>query len=466
MTSATTLPARAHVIVLGAGLAGCCAALAAAESGAEVLLLEKLPSIGGSSRLSGGGFAFAGIDAQRATGIEDGPELLRQDMARIGRGFADPRLIDVYVRRQADTYEWLCGHGVRFTSLQTGSGNSVPRVLRSDTEQLFAALGAALEKLPNATLRRPVAVTRLLHDAGGVHGVRTDTTGDPIDIRCAGVVLATGGFSRSEDLVRTFAPGMLQAVPVGGDGCTGDGLRLACAAGAGLRDMGFVRATFGSHPSARGARNLMMHPIYKGAIVVNKHGRRFVDESRPYKELGDSVLAQPDAIGYQVFDRTVMEKSDPQAVTYDFRGALERGLVVQAESLDALARAIQVDATALARSVSEYNAAIHGHAPDAFGRTTLPGGQPRTPVQAPPFYAYPSTAVLLATYCGLAIDTAARVLDVFGQPIPGLFAAGELTGGVHGAGYLSGTSLGKAAIFGRIAGCNAASFSPERTGRT
>lgn len=443
------------VIVLGAGLAGCCAALAAAQEGAAVLLTEKMPAPGGSSILSGGGFAFAGIPPQAEAGIADSDELLRQDMNRLGGGFNEPALVEAYVSQQAQTYEWLRSLGVRFTSLQTGSGNSVPRVLRSDTTQLFETLVSAMDRQPRITRRQGIAAERLLVEGGRVTGVRVFDGTRRCDIRAATVVLATGGFSRDVELTRTFAPGSLGAVAVGGDGSTGDGLRMACAVGAGLRDMGFVRPTFGSHPSAAGAKNLMMHPIYKGAIILNRLGERFVDESRPYKELGEVVLGQPERIGYQVFDRKVMEKADPLSVTYDFNAALRKGLVVEAETLDALARRIDVPATSLARTVAAYNAAIDAGTPDPFGRTTLPGGVARTPIAAAPYYAYPSIAVLLATYCGLAIDAHARVLDVFGEPIAGLLAAGEVTGGVHGAGYLSGTSLGKSAIFGKLAGTEA-----------
>jgi fumarate reductase flavoprotein subunit len=444
------------VVVVGAGLAGCCASLSAAEQGAAVLLVEKMPAPGGSSRLSGGGFAFAGIPPQREQGIADTPELLRSDMQRLGDGFADPALVDAYVTHQAATYDWLCASGVRFTTLQTGSGNSVPRVLRSNTQQLFEALTQAVSRQPGIAFHSGLAAERLLMEDGTVAGIRLNDGHRAHDVRAAGVVLASGGFSRNLALTRTFAPGALGAVPVGGDGSTGDGLRMACAAGAGLRDMGFVRPTFGSHPKAEGATNLVMHPIYKGAVIVNQRGERFVDESRPYKELGELLLGQPGRIGWQVFDQTVMDKADPLSVTYDFRGALAKGLVLEAASLADLARAMAVDGATLARSIAVYNAAISSGEPDPHGRTGLPGGGPRTTIDRAPYFAFPSVAVLLATYCGIAIDPDARVLDAFGAPIPGLFAAGEVTGGVHGAGYLSGTSLGKAAIFGRLAGARAA----------
>lgn len=447
------------LIVVGAGLAGCCAALSAAQAGGRVMLLEKLADAGGSSRISGGGFAFAGIPPQAAAGISDGPELLRSDLVRLGEGYADPDLVDAYVSNQAETYEWLLEQGVRFTSIQTGSGNSVPRVLRADTLQLFEAMLDRIDDFPSISRRHGVRAERLVLSDQGVKGLHvisgTDTERSSATVEASAVILTTGGFSRDASLVRTFSPTSVGATPVGGDGSTGDGLRMACAVGAGLRDMGFVKPTFGSHPEAAGASNRMMHPIYKGAVIIDSEGRRFVDESRPYKELGQLLLERPGRIGYQVFDATVMAKSDPLAVTYDFKGALEKGLVLRADSLEELARLIGVDSDSLRESVATYNEAIRNGHPDPFGRAGLPGGLERTAIETAPFFAYPSTSVLLATYCGLATNRRAQVLDVFGDAVPGLYAAGEISGGLHGAGYLSGTSLGKAAIFGRIAGQNA-----------
>lgn len=446
------------VIVVGAGLAGCSAALAAGERGLAVLLLEKMPDAGGSSALSAGGMAFAGIPAQSAAGIEDSAELLRRDLDRLGEGFGEPALIDAYLEHQAATQAWLSGHGVKFSTLTVGSGNSVPRVLRTDARRLIETLLAAIDKTGRVTRLMGVRALRLLQDApqGKVCGLRIGAGAEEQDIAAGAVILATGGFSRDSALVRQFAPRMLEAVSIGGEGSTGDGLRMACGVGAGLRDMGFIRATFGSHPDSTGAHNTMMHPIYKGAIIVGRHARRFVNESLSYKDLGDACLAQPQAIGYQIFDSVVMARADRMAPTYDFESALAQGRLLQAASLKELAALLDIDADTLLATVADYNDIVAGRKTDPHGRKTLPGGGPLLPVDTGPFYAYPSKAALLSTYCGIAIDARARVLDTFGHPIEGLFAAGELTGGFHGAGYLSGTSLSKSAIMGRIAGQQAA----------
>jgi fumarate reductase flavoprotein subunit len=452
------LPREIGVLVIGAGLAGLCAALSAAEAGAEVLLIEKQPQTGGSSVLSGGGMAFAGVEEQFREGIEDGPEALRADLLRMGGGFSDPALVEAYVAAQADTKRWLQTHGVEFTSLQVGSGNTRPRVLRTRPSQAIGALAASLGRQPRARLITDVRVERLLQGRdGGIGGACARHAGAQADIAVrSGVVLAAGGFSRDATLVRTFAPGMTRATPVGGEGSTGDGLRMGMAVGAGLRDMGFIRATFGSHPAAQGASNLILLAMYKGAIIVGTEGQRFVNESLSYKDLGDACLAQPEPRAFQVFDAQIMSKADPLSVTYDFGSALANGLLLQADTLPALAARIGVDAARLTETVARYNKSVQGEVPDTLGRTALPGGAKLIPISTAPFYAYPTTAVLLSTYCGLAIDAEAHVLDAFGAVVAGLYAAGEVTGGLHGAGYVSGSSLGKAAIMGRIAGRNAA----------
>lgn len=199
--------------------------------------------------------------------------------------------------------------------------------------------------------------------------------------------------------------------------------------------------------------------VYKGAIAVNSAGRRFTNESLPYKEIGDACLAQPGAIGYQIFDQRVMDGDDPSVEIYSFSGRLATGLLLKADTLDDLAKQIGVPADELTRTVEAYNAAARAGQPDEQGRTTLTGGYGTPfPLEQPPYYAHPSTTVVLATYCGLTITQDTNVVNVFGETIEGLYAAGELTGGLHGAGYVTGTSIGKAGVFGRLAGLAAASY--------
>jgi fumarate reductase flavoprotein subunit len=195
-----------------------------------------------------------------------------------------------------------------------------------------------------------------------------------------------------------------------------------------------------------------MLPIYVGAIAVNALGQRFIDESKSYKLIGDAVLRQPDAIGYQIFDQRIFDRGQRGIPTMDFPEKFARGQVVKANTLRALATALRIDATGLARTVAEYNAGVDSGMDPRFGRDGLSNHYGElAKIAAPPFYGYPSTSMMLATYCGVAVDAKMRVRDAFDEVIPGLCAAGEVMGGLHGGAYMTGSAIGKAAIFGRLA---------------
>ena len=465
MPSSTSRPgvfdephAPVDVVVCGAGLAGYAAACAAAEAGCRVVLLEKMTEVGGSTVISGGAMAFADTDEQRAAGIQDSDALLLEDLTTVGEFQSDPALLACYVERQRETYRWLKSVGVRFTSVQRGGGQSVPRSNRVDTRQMIDALDRCARATGRFELRLGDAIHRLQRREAG--GWNLFTSGDPAGgpaLTARQVVLATGGFSRSEEWLAVFAPAQRGALRIGGRGNVGDGLRIGMSLGANLRDMGYVRGTFGIHPSAGTEERLLIHPIYKGGIAVNLDGRRFVDESVSYKISGDACLAQRDGLAWQIFDEGIMAQSVPGVTTSDFRAALASGHLVQAPSVAELATRIEVDALQLHATLDHYNRDVADGRDNVFGRDGLSNhhGSLRTLVD-PPFYAYLSTSAVLATYAGLAVDAMARVHDVFGAPIDGLYAAGEVIGGFHGAAYMTGSSLGKSAVFGRIAGLAAA----------
>lgn len=448
---------QADVVVIGGGLAGFAAALSAAEAGADVVLLEKQPDFGGSTVLSGGFLAFAGTDMQEAAGVADSEALLMSDLMNAGGGANDERLVRAYVGGQAELYRWLVGHGVRFDALELGSGQSVPRGHITRTRDMIDALRAAAIATGRVRTLTGSAAGRLVREGGRVRAVALAGEGDGRIEARRGVVIASGGFSRSEDLLATFAPNQTAALRIGGAGNVGDGLRMAMQLGAGLADMGQIKGTFGTHPTTGSDRHELLLAYYAGAIIVNREGRRFVDESLTYKILGEACLKQPGHVAFQVWDQPIQDLSQEGVPLYDFVPALEAGKILRADTLEELARLCDIDPAALVRTVADYNADVPSGLDSAFGRDGLSNhhGALR-PIATPPFYAYPSTSVVLATYCGLTIDPQAQVVDVFGEPIDGLYAAGEVTGGFHGVTYVTGSSLGKAAYFGRVAGRTAA----------
>ncbi|MBD0272897.1 MAG: FAD-dependent oxidoreductase [Acetobacteraceae bacterium] len=318
------------VVVVGAGLAGHCAALEAARRGARVLLLESQGGPGGSSRISAGFFAFAGTPLQRAAGVEDGPDRLFRDLWAVGGGASDPALLRTYAKGQLALHDWLVGLGARFTGLQQGGGQSVARAHRADPMALMACLARAVEEHPRILQRLSARATRLMRRDGAVAGV---ATAPAEEVMTAGaVVLATGGFSLAEDLLARFAPDQAQAIRVGGAGSLGDGLRMALPLGAGLRDMEHIKGTFGAHADSSGERYEALLAFYLGAVIVNRAGRRFVDEAVSYKLIGAACLRQTGAIGFQVFDQSVMERGEPGVPLFDFAAALAAGRLVRADT--------------------------------------------------------------------------------------------------------------------------------------
>ena len=458
----TDLPDRVGVLVLGSGLAGCAALLAAAEAGQFAVMLEKTSEIGGSTVKSAGLSAFAGTAEQQKQGIADSVELLRKDLLEVGKHRNDERLVDLYCEHQLDTYQWLTQHGVTYGDVHAASGQSAPRSHPTDTTAMLIHLLKAAGRL-GARLVMDTPAERLVREGGRVVGVEVRTADGSRRVLADAVVVATGGFARSPELLARFAPQMEHALRAGGAGCEGDGLLMAWQLGAGVVDTPYIKATYGHfhemHPDEDGTGILA---VYKGAIAVNRQGRRFVDESLNYKAIGDRALAQPGVTTFQVFDSRVLASSSDEVPIYDFAGRASSGLLVRADTVAELETQLGLPPDSLVATVEDYNRAIRDGSPDPLGRQHLSGsvGAP-FPLEQPPFFAHPSGSVVLATYCGLTVNTDLRVLDVFGEPIERLYAAGEVIGGFHGAGYMTGTSIGKAGIFGRLAGAHAAAEESE-----
>lgn len=457
------LPASAQVVIIGGGLAGCAALLAACEAGHEAILLEGTREIGGSTVLSSGLSAFPGTDEQRSQGIEDSVDLLREDLLRTGKHQNDPDLVDLYCAHALETYQWLKGHGVRYGHVHAASGQTVPRSHPSDTSRMLELLVDAAHELGGRVFTG-VRAQRLIRDGDRVAAVSIESPRGDQTIEAGAVVLATGGFSMNADLLTRFAPRMAQAFQAGGAGCQGDGLLMGWDLGAGFIDTPFIKGTYGiyaePHESEHGTG---IHAIYKGGIAVNSAGERFCDESLPYKVVGDASLDQPGGITHQIFDEQVLAAADPEVAIFDFTGRKAVGMLEQADTLAELGTTLGLPEGSLEATVADYNRRVREGEPDEFGRQHQAGSVGELfPLDQPPFYAHRSGTVVLATYCGLTVDTELRVLDVFGMEIPGLYAAGEVIGGFHGDGYMTGSSIGKSGIFGRLAGQSAGAFAADQ----
>ncbi len=447
---------QADIIIVGAGGAGLAAAVEATTLGATAIVLEKMPVIGGSSAICGGALTFAGTDMQAENNIKDSKELLYKDFMTVGQNVNVPELVQAYVDNQLETYYWLKRMGIKFIKVDIASGMSVPRAHYVKPGEVIQILSTKA-KASGAKIYTDTSALRLIaDDTGKIRGVLTERKGEKLHFGAKkAVILTSGGFSLNKELLSKFVPPMAKAKVIAGLGSHGDGLKMAWAFGADIQDMPYIKATFGFSLDAKTIAHDFALVFYKGAILVNKEGKRFVNESWSYKLVGDAALVQTDAMAFQIYDSKIRELSlkDPLARAESLE---KRGVIVSAPTIAELANKIGVPGPALEETVKEYNANVEKGIDPHFGRTTLVAsyGKP-VKIENPPYYAFPSTAAILGTYGGILTNGKAQVIDIFKKEIPHLYAAGEIVGGVHGAAYMTGTAFGKALIFGRIAAKNA-----------
>lgn len=454
---------EADVVVAGAGGAGIAASIELADAKVSVIVFDKQPTIkDSSSSLCGGVYAFAGTDFQKNNGVQDSDTLFYKDLITIGQSKNDEKLVRAYIKNQLDTYNWMTQFGVKWIGLEALAGMSVPRGHVTDPAKALEILQKAAEKR-GVQFAFSTPVSGLLTDANKrVIGVTVEIKGERQRIKARkGVLLASGGFGRDPKRLATIDARFLKVVSAVGPGHTGDGHRMAEELGAYLKDVEYVKPTFGIFHTSNTNHTLSMM-YYNGAIIVNKEGKRFIDESKSYKDLGKASLAQPDAVGYQIFDQKIFQMGVDRVRGLPTEKALwgldeERiKLLIKADTIEDLADKAGISRKALKQTVDEYNKSVLVGKDAEFGRYALAGGAGKIiSIEIPPFYCYPSRSVLPGTYGGIAVDDAMHVLTHEGI-IPGLYAAGEIIGGFHGASYMSGTAVAKAVIFGRIAGRNLA----------
>ena len=450
------------VVVVGAGAAGLSAAISAADEGARVLLVEADTRVGGSSRLSGGHFYAAGTPLQAAAGVEDSADAMFEHYMTLNQWLVRPEVVRRYCDESADAFVWLRELGVEFAvdGLYRSGVGSTPR-----GHQPAGAGERVIEVLDAQASRRDIdlvldsRVDELLLDKnGGVCGVVTNGA----QASCGAVVLATGGFGANDELLARHYPQALKAGPwswyIGSPHARGDGLRLGEAAGAALD--GHNRGLLLVSPGF--SRDLeVLLPGW--VILVNQRGQRFTDETAPYTVLSGLIDAQDGPV-FAVFDEAARRsaKPGPGNQAYWVNEVLEKqaasGFVARADTLEALAERVAVHAGALAGTVARYNADVAEGVDRAFFKRA---GSAMTPLVEPPFYAAElRNAIICWTGTGLRINADCEVLDTNERRLPGLYAAGETVGSLHGDRYVGGGgSFGPCIVFGRIAGANAALLS-------
>lgn len=441
-----------ETLIVGAGAAGMVAALAAAETGQEVLVIEADALPAGSTALSAGLIPAAGTRFQRAAGIDDDPARLARDIQRKAQGQNRPEIVDAMARAAGPVVEWLADrHGLVFSVVDDFDypGHSRRRMHGLPTRsgrELVDALRSACEAsgIDIVTGRR--AHTLFADGDGRIDGLEAalpDGTAERVG--CARLILACNGFGGNRAMVAKEIPEIADAIYFGHPGNRGDAMAWGRALGAAIR-----------HPGAYQGHGNVAHPhgiliswavITEGGFQVNAAGARFWNEAQGYSEAARAVLAQPGGHAVAIFDERIAAIARQFA---DFREAEAAGAVRRFATLAELAQGFGLPEAALARTASAFDAARAGTAPDAFGRDLA-----HTPALSPPYCGVAVTGTLFHTQGGLDVTPGARVLRANGSPLPNLFAAGGAACGVSGAGdsgYLSGNGLLSAVTLGHIAG--------------
>lgn len=443
------------VLVVGAGGTGLCAALAAAEAGATVLLIERDATPSGSTAMSTGLIPAAGTPEQVAAGIADSPALFLSDIMRKTHGRADPVLATLLASESADTVSWLRDrHHVPLALAKgwTYPGHSVERMVgtphRTGTE-LMAALETAVAAMDIPVLTDARVTTVHTEDAGivGVSIERPDGSSEAIG--CDALVLACSGFGADPSLVAALISEMADAPYYGHAGNRGDALRWGQAMGAAVADLSGYQGHGGL---AVGHGVPILWPlIMAGGIQVNASGQRFSNEAAGYSEQAARVNAQPGRIAWSIWD----ERRHGMMLQFDdYRSALAAGAVVACDTIARLAQLIRVPETTLAATLRDTADLARGGSCDIFGRD-FAGTHPLSP----PYRASRVTGALFHTQGGLRVDGEARVLKIDGTPFANLFAGGGAARGISGPaadGYLAGNGLLAATTLGKLAGRAAA----------
>lgn len=455
---ASDLPfdAETRLLIIGAGAAGLCAALAAKEAGVDPLVIERDARPSGSTSLSAGLIPAAGTRFQRARGIADSPQAFAADIQRKAKNEANPAIVAAVSQGAASLIEWLSDHyRLPFDVIDNFNypGHSTMRMHGLPTRtgrELIDRLRRAAEESDISIVASRAARSLLVTDEQEICGVET-IRGDGVceRIRCEAVVLACNGYGGNPDLVRRYIPEMASALYFGHPGNRGDAIIWGEALGAQLEHL----CAYQGHGSVATPHNILITwaAIMQGGFQVNSDGRRFSDESLGYSAQAAEVLRQPNGIAWSVFDARIASVARQFE---DFRQAEAANAIATSESVEDLADAMHVPLAAFCSEWAEVETLKARSDKDRYGRQFSPEQR-----LEPPYHAVKVTGALFHTQGGVAIDATCRVRRKHGGTFLNVFAAGGAAAGVSGsaaAGYLSGNGLLTATVLGRLAGNAAA----------
>ena len=441
------------IVIVGAGGAGLSAAVAAAESGAgSIIVLEKRGIIGGNTNYSTGGINAAETDTQKSLGIEDSKQLFFDDTMRGGKDENFPELVWNFVEHAPGTINWLIGKGADLSDVGLMGGSSVKRTHRPKGG---TAIGPHLMKVlktasadENIEIRTSNTVLGLTSSGSTVTGVQVQNAdGSTYKLKAKAVIIATGGFGANLEMVEEYQPWLHGFATLNHPGATGDAFGWVTALGGATVQMENIQI----HPTAEAENHILITEAVRGngAILVNREAKRFVNEMETRDVVSAAILRQTSGDAYLIFDQEV-RKSLASIETYANQHLLKEG-----STLPELADAAGLPLEALEATMIRYAGQQKAGVDEDFGRSAT---EMTAALQTPPFYAVRVKPAIHHTMGGLRVNTGTQVLKADGTPIPGLYAAGEVTGGLHGANRLGGNGVADIVVNGKLAGEAAASY--------
>ena len=487
------------IVIVGAGGAGMVAAITAADAGKKVILIEKQSMAGGNSVRATGGMnatktpaqdnnkfteeagvektlkaaeKFAGNkvitelantvksqwDAYKAnpTGYFDSVELMQLDTLIGGHGINNPELVKIFTANAAGAVDWLKTIDIDLSSVGAFGGASVKRIHRPLNEEkkvvsvgayMIPKLVAACKARENITMLMETAAAGILTDINGQAAgiIANSSDGGKVIIHAKAVILAAGGFGANLKMVSIFKPELEGFMTTNAPGATGEVITIAQTLGAAVVDMKQIQI----HPTVQADTASLITEGLRGdgAILVNTDGKRFTDETGTRDAVSAAEIAQPGSFSWLIVDSKMADASNV------IKGYISKGFTKEGKTYEELAANIDIPAEIFAETMKKWNNCVTNRSDPDFNRTSF-----AAPLDKAPFYAIRVTAGIHHTMGGLKIDGQTRVLRGDGTAIPGLFAAGEITGGIHGGNRLGGNAVADFVIFGRIAGQNAANF--------
>ena len=440
-----------EIVIIGAGGAGMTAAIMLQQAGKDFVILEKMPYVGGNTTKATGGMNASETHYQKEQGIEDSNALFAADTMKGGHALNDSSLVAVMANSSAGAIDWLDTIGAELPKISFSGGASVNRIhAPADGSGVGAYLvdrfSAKLNEL-GVKVMLETAATELLTDADGkIAGVKAVGPDAIYTINARAVILASGGFGANEAMYTTYRPDLKGTVTTNAPGATGDGIVMAQALGADLVDIEQIQL----HPTVEQTTSILITESVRGdgAILVNQGGVRFTNELLTRDAVSAAELAQEGSYAYIIFDQKL--RDNLKAV----EKYVKSGITVQADTIEGLAEQLGIDPATLAKTLNDWNEIVKNQRDTQFGRTT---GM-KEDLTTAPYYAIKIAPGIHHTMGGVKINTAAEVINTEGAAIPGLFAAGEVCGGVHGGNRLGGNAVADIVIFGRIAAESAMAY--------